>query len=375
MQKILFIFGTRPEAIKLAPLIHQAKELNHFTTYVCSTGQHQEMLQQVLDFFHITPDYELNLMRPNQTLSDLASSIMRSLGMVMDEVKPDLVLVQGDTTTTMIGALTAFYRRISVAHIEAGLRSYERFSPYPEEVNRVLTTQLSDYHFAPTERAAKSLYHEGISHEKVFVVGNTVVDALLMGLQEVEKMRIDDLNPKLKNIDFSKKIILVTGHRRESFGKPLEEICSALGEIARDDRVVIIYPVHLNPNVRGPVFDKLGGNKNIHLIEPVDYPTMISLMNRSYIILTDSGGVQEEAPSLRKPVLVMREVTERTEGVDQGVTRLVGTSKEVIIRETLALLNNLDHYNHMATGINPYGDGLASKRILEVLGRAYNCNK
>lgn len=374
MPTILFIFGTRPEAIKLAPLIHQARASDRFITRVCSTGQHQEMLQQVLDFFHLIPDYDLHLMQRNQTLHELASCTLRSLGTVMEEVKPDLVIVQGDTTTTMIGALTAFYHRISVAHIEAGLRSNVRFSPYPEEVNRVLATHLSDYHFAPTERAASNLLKEGISREKIYVVGNTVVDALLMGLKEVNTMSMEHITPALKDIDFSRKILLVTGHRRESFGSPFESICSALREIAQDDRVEIIYPVHLNPNVREPVFRILGNRKNIHLIEPVDYPTMIYLMNRSCIILTDSGGVQEEAPSLSKPVLVMREVTERTEGVDRGVTRLVGTSRETIVREAFALLNDPDHYSRMATGDNPYGDGLASKRILEVLERAFDGN-
>lgn len=371
MTKILFIFGTRPEAIKLAPLIYQAKESDRFAGYICSTGQHQEMLQQVLDFFHLTPDYDLNVMQRNQKLHDLASNILRSLGNLLEEVKPELVIVQGDTTTTMIGALTAFYKRISVAHIEAGLRSNVRFSPYPEEVNRVLATHISDYHFAPTKRAEDNLLKEGISNEKIYVVGNTVVDALLMGLHEISNMSMENFNPALKDFDFSKKIVLVTGHRRESFGRPFENICFALSEIAQDDRVEIIYPVHLNPNVREPVFRILGGRKNIHLIEPVDYPTMIYLMNKSFIILTDSGGVQEEAPSLCKPVLVLREVTERTEGVDQGVTKLVGTSKENILRETFALLNDPKHYNSMSTGDNPYGDGLASKRILEILEHVF----
>ncbi len=327
-----------------------------------------------MNFFHLTPDYSLNLMQRNQTLHELASCILRSLGAVMQEVKPDLVIVQGDTTTTMIGALTAFYHRICVAHVEAGLRSNVRFSPYPEEVNRIMASHLSDYHFAPTKRAADNLLKEGISHEKIHVVGNTVVDALLMGLREVRGMSIEESTPALKKVDSSKKIILVTGHRRESFGRPFENICHAIREIARDDRVEIIYPVHLNPNVREPVFGILGGRRNIHLIEPVDYPTMIYLMNRSYIILTDSGGVQEEAPSLRKPVLVMREVTERTEGVDRGVTKIVGTSRENIVRETFALLNAPDLYARMATGENPYGDGLAAKRILQVLEAAYDGN-
>lgn len=372
MTRILFIFGTRPEAIKMAPLIYQAKKSDLFSVYICSTGQHQEMLQQVLDFFHLEPDYNLNLMQRNQTLHDLASSILKSLGRVMEEIKPELVIVQGDTTTTMIGALTSFYHKISVAHIEAGLRSNIRFSPYPEEVNRIVATHLSDYHFAPTERAAQNLLKEGISQEKIYIVGNTVVDALMLGLREISAMSIEDFAPTLADIDFSKKILLVTGHRRESFGMPFKNICAALLEIAQDNRVEIVYPVHLNPQVKEPVFEMLGGRKNIHLITPLDYPAMIYLMNKSYIILTDSGGVQEEAPSLCKPVLVLREVTERTEGVDQGVTKLVGISKDNIVRETFILLNDQKQYGQMATGKNPYGDGLASKRIIEVLEHAFD---
>ncbi|HTG00858.1 MAG TPA: UDP-N-acetylglucosamine 2-epimerase (non-hydrolyzing) [Nitrospirota bacterium] len=370
--RLLIILGTRPEAIKLAPVIRQAKASGWCDARVCSTGQHQEMLRQVLDFFHLVPDYDLHLMQPNQSLTELAASALRSLGAVMEEAKPDVVMVQGDTTTTMVGALAAFYRRISVAHVEAGLRSHVRFSPYPEEINRVLTTHLADYHFAPTERAAENLRREGIDPEKIHVVGNTVVDALLMGLPEVDAMNIGETNPALKNVDFSKKVILVTGHRRESFGGPFESICHALCDIAAEERIEIIYPVHLNPNVREPVFRILGNKKNVHLIDPVDYPTMIYLMNKCFLILTDSGGVQEEAPSLRKPVLVMREVTERTEGVERGVTRLVGTNRDVIVRETAALLNDPVHYSRMATGDNPYGDGRTSQRILEVLEHAFS---
>jgi UDP-N-acetylglucosamine 2-epimerase (non-hydrolysing) len=369
MSKVLFVLGTRPEAIKLAPLIRQARKSVCFETCVCSTGQHQEMLQQVLEFFHLTPDYNLDLMSRDQKLHEFASSAMRALGAVMEQIKPSLVIVQGDTTTTMIGALTAFYNKIKVAHVEAGLRSNVKFSPYPEEVNRIMATHLADYHFAPTSQAAANLRKEGVFLENIHVVGNTVVDALLMGLQQVNSMQAEDLDPAFKLMDFSKHIILVTGHRRESFGKPLENICNALSEIAEDHRVEIVYPVHLNPRVREPVFSILGGRKNIHLIEPVDYPSMIYLMNRSHIILTDSGGVQEEAPSLCKPVLVLRDVTERTEGIEEGVTRLVGTSKESIVHETFALLNDHEYYSRMATGVNPYGDGLASRRILEVLER------
>lgn len=325
------------------------------------------MLEPVLDFFGIELDYDLNLMKKNQTLHELTANILLGLDPLIEEAKPDVVIVQGDTTTCLAGALTAFYHKLKVAHIEAGLRSDNRYSPFPEEINRVLTTHISDYHFAPTERARQCLLKEGIDDKIIYVVGNTVIDALLLGLNNIQGVTSDYFSPQFDMIDFSKHILLVTGHRRESFGKPFHDICKALLEIARDDRVEIVYPVHLNPNVRDPVFSILGDKDNIHLIEPLSYPAMIYLMSKSYIILTDSGGVQEEAPTLKKPVLVMREVTERTEGLDAGVTKLVGTSTQRIVEETVNLLNKRDEYDNMATGHNPYGDGLASMRIVDML--------
>lgn len=369
MKKILIIFGTRPEAIKLAPLYHEIVRSNKFKPYICSTGQHKEMLMQAMEYFGLSADYNLDVMKYNQGLGDLTALILSGLSKIVQDCKPDLIVVQGDTTTTFVGGLVAYYNRIKLVHIEAGLRSHSKYSPYPEEMNRILTTHLSDYHFAPTERTAENLRQEGVAAEKIFVVGNTVIDALFMGLERLKTYDSDELNNRLGMIDFSKEVILVTGHRRESFGKPLKEICKALSAIATDDRVQIVYPVHLNPNVRKPVFSMLNKRKNIHLIDPLDYPVMIYLMSRSTIILTDSGGIQEEAPALKKPVLVMRDVTERAEGIDAKVTKLVGTSSEMIIKETLNLLNNQDAYNIMASGKNPYGDGFASKRIVEILER------
>jgi UDP-N-acetylglucosamine 2-epimerase (non-hydrolysing) len=336
---------------------------------ICSTGQHREMLRQVLDFFSIKLDYDLDLMKPNQKLNELTANILIGLDNIVEKSNPDLIVVQGDTTTSLIGAMTAFYHKIKIAHIEAGLRTNNRYSPFPEEINRVLTTHLSDYHFAPTERARLNLLHEGIQPERIHVVGNTVIDALLMGLNCIKDHNAERMDVQLKHIDFSKHIILVTGHRRESFGKPFKNICVALRKIAEDDRVEIIYPVHLNPNVRKPVFSILGNKNNINLIEPVDYPTMIYLMNKSHIIITDSGGIQEEAPSLKKPVLVVREVTERTEGVEAGVTKIVGTYPKRIIEETFKLINNPREYERMTTSRNPYGDGYASMRIVDILER------
>jgi len=325
------------------------------------------MLRQVLDFFDIDLDYDLDIMKQNQKLSELTANILLGLEPIMSDAKPDLVIVQGDTTTSFVGTLMAYYQRVPVAHVEAGLRSGNLYSPFPEEGNRIIATHLSSFHFAPTTNARENLLREGVSKEKIHVVGNTVIDALFMGLNKTQEMKIESIDPQLSRIDFSKHIILVTGHRRESFGQPFQEICDALNVIAQDNRVEIVYPVHLNPNVREPVFSMLGNKHNVHLIEPVNYPAMVYLMSKSYIILTDSGGVQEEAPSLKKPVLVMRDVTERTEGVDVGVTRIVGTNSQRIVKETFNLLNDSREYDAMATGNNPYGDGLASARIVRIL--------
>lgn len=365
--KILFFFGTRPEAIKLAPLIKELqKSTEIFEVNVCVSAQHREMLDQVLDFFEIKPDYDLNIMKHNQDLFDITRNILKGIKEVIVNFKPDWLVVQGDTTSTFVGALAAFYEKIKIAHIEAGLRSFNKYSPFPEEVNRVLTTHLSDVHFAPTNEARANLLREGVSSDKILVVGNTSIDALFYCLEKVSKEKIEYFRI-FKGVDFNKRIILVTGHRRESFGKPFEDICNALREIALRNDVEIIYPVHLNPNVRKPVFSILKGLKNVYLIEPLDYPSFVWIMNRSYLILTDSGGVQEEAPSLGKPVLVMRDVTERNEGVEAGTARVVGTNRERIVNEIIRLLTNKKEYEAMAKSVNPYGDGKACKRIRQFL--------
>jgi len=367
IDKILFIFGTRPEAIKLAPLIKEFKNSHGFNVKVCVTAQHRKMLDQVLKFFHIEPHYDLNLMKPNQSLFELTANLIKKLEVVLNNFKPDLVLVQGDTTTAFIGALASFYTKTKIAHIEAGLRSNNKYSPFPEEINRTLIGKLADYHFAPTEQAKKNLIKEGIKNN-IWVVGNTGIDALFLGLNIIKSQGEEKYYRYFNFIDFSKKIILVTGHRRESFGKPFKNICLALKEIADSfDDIEIVYPVHLNPNVRRPVNEILKGHKRIHLIEPLEYPYFIWLMSKSYLILTDSGGVQEEAPSLGKPVLVMREVTERIEGLKAGVAKLIGTNKEKIVTEVTKILKDQKEYNKMAKAINPYGDGKASKRILKIL--------
>lgn len=365
VMKLLFIFGTRPEAIKMAPLILKAKGDRTFDVRVCVTGQHKEMLDQVMDFFGIVPDYDLKVMRKGQSLSDITSDVLKGLEPVFIAESPDFAMVQGDTTTAFTGALASFYHKIPVAHIEAGLRSHNKYSPFPEEMSRVLVGRLADFHFTPTVRAKENLIKEGIE-SKIYEVGNTVIDALFLTL-EIIKNREEELRHYFNWLDIDKRVILVTGHRRESFGEPFKEMCVSLKEIAKRQDVVIVYPVHLNPNVRKPVFDILSGIDNIHLIEPLEYPYLIWLMSKSYLVLTDSGGIQEEAPSLGKPVLVMRDVTERVEGIDAGTCRLVGTNKKAIVRETLRLLDDKSLYERMATAVNPYGDGRSSERILEIV--------
>jgi UDP-N-acetylglucosamine 2-epimerase (non-hydrolysing) len=366
MKKILFIFGTRPEAIKMAPLIKVFQNNALFRVKVCVTAQHRSMLDQVLEFFKITPDYDLNLMKPNQSLFDITAIGLKSLEKVLDEFSADLIFVQGDTTSAFIGALAGFYRKIKVAHIEAGLRSDNKYSPFPEEINRKLAGHLADLHFAPTEKAVKNLNNEGIK-DNVWEVGNTVIDALFFGLNLIKQ---EDQNKYLdffKGIDFNKRIILVTGHRRESFGEPFENICNALKEIANKyNAVEIVYPVHLNPNIRKIVNKLLDNVSNIHLIEPLSYPYLLWLMNKSYLIMTDSGGIQEEGPSLAKPVLVLREVTERKEGITAGTAKLVGTDKNKIIGEAIRLLDDDIEYKKMAKAVNPYGDGTTSKQIEDI---------
>ncbi len=372
-KKTLFIFGTRPEAIKLAPLIIELRRFPAlFDVRVCVTAQHRQMLDQVLRFFEIVPDHDLDIMKPGQNLFDVTLASLQGLNHIIQSTQPDWVLVQGDTTTVFTATVASFYHHVKVAHIEAGLRSFNKLAPFPEEMNRVMTSHIADLHFCPTENARANLLKEGIADENIEVVGNTVIDALLHGVLKVKNLTADSFGDAFKGIDprdFSKRIILVTGHRRENFGKPFEDICRALKELAARKNIAIIYPVHLNPNVRQPVFDILNGVDNVHLIEPLEYPAFIWLMEKSYLILTDSGGVQEEAPSLGKPVLVMREVTERTEGIDAGTAKLVGTDQGKIVSEVVKLLDDPLHYTAMTSSKNPYGDGRSSQKIREVLSK------
>ncbi|MCD4680876.1 MAG: UDP-N-acetylglucosamine 2-epimerase (non-hydrolyzing) [Bacteroidales bacterium] len=367
MKKVLFVFGTRPEAIKLAPLVKEIQKYpENFEYKVCITAQHREMLDQVLDFFSINPDYDLDLMKPNQSLTDITKRALGGVSEVIASFKPDLTIVQGDTTTAFTGALAGFYNKSKIVHIEAGLRTGNKFSPYPEEMNRILVGHITDYHFAPTIEAEQNLFKEGI-RENVWVVGNTVIDALILGLNIIRERGDKEFIQKFSFIDFSKRIILVTSHRRESFGKPFEDICGALKTIVENNDVELVYPVHLNPNIKVPVNKILGGIKKIHLIEPLNYPELIWLMNNSYLILTDSGGIQEEGPSLGKPILVMRDVTERMEGIEAGTAILVGTNINVIIESANNLLQNEDEYQKMAKASNPYGDGKTSERVVKIL--------
>lgn len=370
VKKVLFIFGTRPEAIKMAPLVNLLKQDERFTVKVCVTAQHREMLDQVLAIFDIQPEYDLNIMRPGQTLNDVTSNILLGLEPVLKEFQPEVVLVHGDTSTTFAASLAAFYQQIKVAHVEAGLRTGDLYSPWPEEANRKLTGVLTEYHFAPTERSRNNLLNEGVTEEKIFVTGNTVTDALL---QVVDKLAKDadmsgSLSSKFDFLDSSKKMILVTGHRRESFGQGFENICTAIKSIAsRYEDVQVVYAVHLNPNVQEPVNRILKNVDNVFLIEPQDYLPFVYLMNQSYLILTDSGGIQEEAPTLGKPVLVMRDVTERPEAIEAGTVKLVGTDPAVINSEIVKLIDDPDLYERMSAAHNPYGDGKACQRILNAL--------
>lgn len=370
MKKILFIFGTRPEAIKLSPLVKEAqKNPDKWDVKVCITAQHREMLDQVLSFFEVKADHDLELMKPNQSLFDITANGLKGLEKVLNAEQPELVIVQGDTATAFIGSLAAYYKQIKVAHIEAGLRSGDKYSPFPEEMNRKLTGSLTDFHFAPTPAAKENLDKENI-REHVYVTGNTVIDALFLGLELMKKNESNYAN-SYKYLTPNKKLILVTGHRRESFGDPFREICTAIRDLAEKyvKEIEFIYPVHLNPNVQAPVKEILEGHKNIHLIEPVNYPHLLWLLQKSYLVLTDSGGIQEEAPSLGKPVLVMRDVTERMEGVAAGTAKLVGTDKNTIVRSVIELLENKNVYEKMSKANNPYGDGTSSAQIMKILSR------
>ena len=369
--KHLFIFGTRPEAIKMAPLIKVFQATSGFDVKVCVTGQHREMLDQVLTFFDITPDYDLQLMKANQTLFDITTRALEGVKPIIEAYDPDNILVQGDTTTAFVGALAGYYLRKNVTHIEAGLRSGNLYSPFPEEGNRLLVGRLAKYHFPPTPRAAENLRNEGLT-EQIHTVGNTVIDALFLGLDIIRSKGEDAFYAHFKGIDLNKRVILVTGHRRESFGEPFENICHAIKEIADSyDDIEVVYPVHLNPNVRKTVNSILSGLSNVHLIEPLSYPFLIWLMDKSYMVLTDSGGIQEEAPSLGKPVLVMREVTERTEGIEAGTAKLVGTDRNKITTEAHRLLREPEHYQQMAQAVNPYGDGTTSKQVAAILSEEH----
>ncbi|MDX5630583.1 MULTISPECIES: UDP-N-acetylglucosamine 2-epimerase (non-hydrolyzing) [unclassified Brenneria] len=368
--KVLTVFGTRPEAIKMAPLVRVLAQDEAFESRICVTAQHREMLDQVLRLFDITPDYDLNIMQPGQSLSEISSRILRGLEPVMAEFKPDLVLVHGDTTTTLTASLAAFYQRIPVGHVEAGLRTGNLYSPWPEEANRKLTGHLAMFHFAPTENSRRNLLSEHLSDRQIFVTGNTVIDALFWVRDRIvsdEALR-RSLDEKYAFLDASKKLILVTGHRRESFGGGFERICGALADIARrHPEVQIVYPVHLNPNVSEPVNRILSGIDNVVLIAPQDYLPFVYLMNRSYMILTDSGGIQEEAPSLGKPVLVMRDTTERPEAVEAGTVRLVGTDVAKIVDSVSQLLMDEEEYQSMSRAHNPYGDGQACQNIVKAI--------
>lgn len=369
MIKNLIIFGTRPEAIKMAPLVNEFKKhTERFETRVCVTAQHREMLDQVLDFFEITPDYDLDLMKPNQNLYSLTSDIILGLKPVLEEYKPDFVYVHGDTSTTMAASIASFYAGAKVCHVEAGLRTNNKYSPFPEEINRQVTGRIADYHFAPTEQSKMNLLAENVNEGTILVTGNTVIDALLESTVKVNSI----LNPeidKLKTIiGNTKQLILVTGHRRENHGQGFINICEALKVIAiQNPDSKIVYPVHLNPNVKGPVYQILGGISNVFLIDPLTYPAFVWLMNQSYLIITDSGGVQEEAPSLGKPVLVMRDTTERPEAVEAGTVILVGTNTAKIINECNDLLSNTENYQKMRALHNPYGDGKACERIIDFI--------
>jgi len=368
--KVLTIFGTRPEAIKMAPLVHALAQDDAFESKVCVTAQHREMLDQVLHLFGIQPDYDLNIMQPGQDLTEITSRILKGLKPVLQEFQPDVVLVHGDTTTTLSASLAAFYQRIPVGHVEAGLRTGDLSSPWPEEANRRLTTHLAKWHFAPTETSRDNLLREGISTDDIFITGNTVIDALLWVRDRVKTDAglLEQQASRYPLIDANKKMILVTGHRRESFGGGFDRICSALAEIALcHPEVQIVYPVHLNPNVSEPVNRILRGIDNIILIDPQDYLPFVYLMDKAYLILTDSGGIQEEAPSLGKPVLVMRESTERPEAISAGTVRLVGTDTAKIVKEVSRLLSDENEYHSMSRAHNPYGDGQACRRILDAL--------
>ena len=368
-KKIITIFGTRPEAIKMAPLVKELERREEIESKVCVTAQHREMLDQVLELFDITPDFDLNIMKSKQTLTGITNRVLEGLEEVFDIEKPDMILVHGDTTTTFAGALAAFYKQIKVGHVEAGLRTFNKYFPFPEEMNRKLTGSLADLHFAPTKGSKNNLLREGVNENDIYITGNTVIDAMQHTVDEDYIFENDELN----KIDFeNKKIIMITAHRRENWGEGIENICEALNRIVEENKdVELVYLVHLNPVVKDVVFEKLGNKERVHLLSPLDTKETHNLMNRSFMVMTDSGGLQEEAPLLGKPVLVLRDVTERPEAVEAGTVKLVGTDVAKIVEEANELINNIDAYNKMSKSINPYGDGLASKRIVNAILKYY----
>lgn len=368
--KVMSVFGTRPEAIKMAPLVKKLQEDPYFESVLCVTAQHREMLDQVLELFQLRPDYDLNLMKPNQTLSMITAGVLTGIDEVLEKEKPDIVLVHGDTSTTFSAALAAFYHKIPVGHVEAGLRTYDMYSPFPEEINRVLTGHIASWHFAPTQRNRENLIREGIDPEKIIITGNTVIDALL----EVARKPYEFENGVLKDIDFGeKRVIAVTCHRRENLGEYMHHIFEAIRDIAEEfEDVEVVYPVHMNPKVRETASEVFGSCPNVHMIEPLSYQPFVNLMARSYLIITDSGGMQEEAPSLGKPVLVVRKETERPEALQAGTVKLAGVERENIASLARELLTDRAAYDSMAKASNPYGDGKACEKILEALKWAEN---
>ncbi|MDC0382747.1 UDP-N-acetylglucosamine 2-epimerase (non-hydrolyzing) [Flavobacteriaceae bacterium] len=362
MKKLLFIIGTRPEAIKMAPLILESMNNPKVQTFICSSSQHESMLTVILDFFEISLDYDLKIMTKNQTLSNITEKILSGLNKIFQNFHPDYVFVHGDTNTAFASSLAAFYNQIPVVHVEAGLRTYNRYSPYPEEINRRLISEIASIHFAPTKLAFDNLKNENIT-QNVFEVGNTVIDTLRITKEIINKKNLKEIEILKSKIPNDKKIILVTGHRRENFGFGFENICNAILEISKNKSVFVVYPVHLNPSVQKTVYDKLGDSENILLLDPLGYPEFVWLLNKCYLVLTDSGGIQEEAPSFNKPVLVMRDNTERPEAINAGVAKLVGTNPEIIVKNILYLLND-DEYLKMINKTNPFGDGFSSERII-----------
>ena len=369
--KIAMVFGTRPETIKMFPIISEIKKYPHLIDYrIIVSGQHREMLDQMLEIFKINPDYDLNIMKQDQSLSNITNSSLMGIEKILKKERPSMVLVQGDTTTTFTGALAAFYQKIKIGHVEAGLRTNSKYNPFPEEINRHLTSVLTDLHFAPTRQSCKNLLYEGVKREDIFISGNTVIDSMFLMIKEKYVFR----EPLLKDKKiFKKKIILVTMHRRENWGEPLRETCQSINKIIEEHSdLYVIFPLHKNPEIRRNVMEILQNKKDILLLDTLDYDDMINLMSKSYIILTDSGGIQEEAPSLGKPVLILRDETERPEAVEAGVVKLIGTNKDRVYSEVKTLINSRDKYRKMSKNINPYGDGKASERIIKKILYSFN---